>query len=154
MLTALFQMTYPGIPHIYYGDEVAMEGGSDPDNRRPFPWGWEKNQESLRVHDFYKKAIGIRRQYPVLSSGRFETVLASGMVYAFLRENDDQRIVVVLNNDEVENTVQINVNELDFPPNSSFLDAVSEKHFYSENGLLAVEMESLTGLVLIPRENQ
>jgi glycosidase len=34
----LFQMTYPGVPCIYYGDEVGMEGGRDPDNRRAMPW--------------------------------------------------------------------------------------------------------------------
>jgi glycosidase len=149
MLTALFQMTYPGIPHIYYGDEVALEGGRDPDNRRTFPWDWQTHAKSVRVHNFYKKVIGIRSRYEALRSGRFQTVLASGKTYAFLRENGDQKILVALNNADRETAVRIDLKEFDFPPTASFFDAIAGKYIVSRDGGLTVEMDPLSGSILI-----
>ena len=66
-LLVLIQMCSPGLPMLYYGDEVGLEGGSDPDNRRPYPWGNE--EESLKA--WVKKCISLRRQYPQLVQGDF-----------------------------------------------------------------------------------
>lgn len=60
------QMVYSGVPCVYYGDEAGVLGGDDPDNRRCFPWG----NENLELIAWYKKIIGIRHEYAVLSSGR------------------------------------------------------------------------------------
>ncbi|HNX01746.1 MAG TPA: alpha-amylase family glycosyl hydrolase, partial [Candidatus Cloacimonadota bacterium] len=59
-LAIIFQMTFVGIPHIYYGDEIAMMGASDPDNRRPFNWKYESDPIAVGLHDFYRKLIHIR----------------------------------------------------------------------------------------------
>jgi glycosidase len=57
-----FQMTCIGTPHIYYGDEIGMLGGKDPDNRRPFNWRWQEQESSVELREFYKKLIALRRQ--------------------------------------------------------------------------------------------
>ena len=65
-LTALFQMTYPGAPSVYYGDEVGLQGGRDPDCRRAMPW--EPAQWDTDLLDFFKKMVAIRRAHPALPS--------------------------------------------------------------------------------------
>ena len=54
MEAVVFQMTWPGCPTIYYGDEVGLAGWSDPDNRRPFPWD-NQDKNLLELHKFLAK---------------------------------------------------------------------------------------------------
>ena len=96
-LAALFQFTYVGAPTIYYGDEVALAGGDDPDNRRPFPWNWESDPARVDVHEWYKKVTALRTAHPALQTGDFRTLEAAGKVYAYARSNDDETFVVALN---------------------------------------------------------
>jgi len=96
-LAALFQMTYVGAPTIYYGDEVALAGGEDPDNRRPFPWDWQKDPKRVDVHDWYVKLTALRAAHPALQDGEFHTLEASGKVYAYARSDAKETYVVALN---------------------------------------------------------
>lgn len=149
MLAALFQMTYLGIPQIYYGDEVGLRGGKDPDCRRTFPWNWEESPRRMLVHDFYRKAIGIRRAYPALRTGSFETVLTEGKVYAYLREDDSDRIVVVLNNDELGRTVRLPLGGFGFAQAAAFTDVLNAGVYTAEAGTLTIELDPLSGAVLV-----
>jgi len=108
-LTTLFQMTYPGPPSIYYGDEIGLRGGRDPDCRRAMPWdqvAWD-----AELLDFFKKIITIRQAHPALRRGEYVPLYASAPlgVYAFLRQTDDEQIVVVLNNHDDAYSVNIPV---------------------------------------------
>ena len=67
---AFFQFTTMGIPIIYYGDELGMEGGADPDNRRPMRWDLVENNET-RTH--FQKLAALRSQNDALKSGAFRT---------------------------------------------------------------------------------
>ena len=95
--TVLFQMTYPGVPCVYYGDEIGMEGARDPDNRRGFDW--ERAAPDNEMLNFYKKAIALRKQHPCLRRGDFETVLADDAkgIYAFRRTYGKDSAVVIFN---------------------------------------------------------
>ena len=92
---AFFQFTYMGIPIIYYGDELGMEGGADPDNRRPMRWDWVENNET-RAH--YQKLAALRMQNEALRVGAFRTwrAMDSGL-YAYERTTDSQSLLCVLN---------------------------------------------------------
>ncbi|MHA1585320.1 MAG: glycoside hydrolase family 13 protein [Promethearchaeota archaeon] len=68
LMAATIQFTYPGVPMIYYGDEVGLGGAMDPDNRRAYPWGHE-NQTMLA---YYQKLSQIRTNNSVLRTGSFE----------------------------------------------------------------------------------
>ena len=68
-LALLFQMSYPGAPSVYYGDEVGLAGGDDPYNRAPYPWADQGGQPDLALHAELKRLIGLRQTHPVLRRG-------------------------------------------------------------------------------------
>ncbi len=96
-LAALFQMTYVGAPAIYYGDEVALEGGEDPDNRRPFPWTYEQDAKRVETLEWYRRLGALRNAHPSLRTGDFRTLDATGMVYAYQRSDAQETFVVAMN---------------------------------------------------------
>ncbi len=92
---AFFQMTVPGVPIVYYGDELGMEGGDDPFCRRCMPW---EQAEQSPVRAWYKKLIALRNGSPALRYGTFRTAHVGGDgLYAFVREDAAQTALVVLN---------------------------------------------------------
>jgi glycosidase len=80
-LAVLIQMTLPGAPCIYYGDEVGLEGRHDPDCRRAYPWDPARQDRALR--DFYAGVVAMRHAHPVLRRGRFELLAAEGSAVAY-----------------------------------------------------------------------
>jgi len=75
-MLVLWQMTFPGIPSIYYGDEVGLQGYKDPYNQGTYPWG-EENRELLC---WYKRLIALRNQYEVFKTGEWISLLAHDQV--------------------------------------------------------------------------
>ncbi|MFI5261651.1 MAG: glycoside hydrolase family 13 protein [Candidatus Limnocylindrales bacterium] len=95
-LATLIQMTLPGAPCIYYGDEVGMEGGADPANRGAFPTDRSAWDSDLR--SFIGGAIALRRGSPtVRDRGSFRTVAAAGGCHVYLRGDSDQLVLVAVN---------------------------------------------------------
>lgn len=95
-LCALFQMTMPGAPCIYYGDEIGLSAADDPYCRAAFPWHAEQSWDRELLL-FYRQATALRHRYPVLRTGAFKTLYAADGVYAFRRQLNDQQAVVVFN---------------------------------------------------------
>lgn len=77
-----FLLTYPGCPCIYYGDEVGMEGYTDPFNRRTYPWG----QEDRDLLETFRKITMWRGKYRVLREGTVGTIMAEEKLYVFRRQ--------------------------------------------------------------------
>jgi glycosidase len=96
-LALLFQMTFIGAPHIYYGDEIAMLGGKDPDNRRPFNWKWEENPVAIDLREYYKTLIKLRLSNPLLIDGEFSFISTPEGLLAWRRYDENSQIDVVLN---------------------------------------------------------
>ena len=80
-LAVLWQMTYPGVPSVYYGDEIAMQGFKDPGNRAPYDW--EHGDEYVR--GWMKKIIHMRNEHPALSTGEILPLYHDGDVLAYAR---------------------------------------------------------------------
>ncbi|MBQ9117051.1 MAG: glycoside hydrolase family 13 protein [Clostridia bacterium] len=80
-LAAALLYALPGVPCIYYGDEVGMEGWRDPFNRRPFPWG----RENTEILEFYRVLGALRRSERDLRRGDFKVVCCDGGVFGFRR---------------------------------------------------------------------
>ena len=93
-LAVLLQMTFPGAPSIYYGDEVGLAGGLDPDCRRPFPPAADWHQGLLKHH---QALIALRHRCVALRLGDYHPWAAQGLVYCFVRRWQDQAIVVAIN---------------------------------------------------------
>lgn len=83
------QMTFPGMPLIYYGDEAGLEGGTDPDNRRTYPWGHE-NQE---IFQLYKTMIAIHQKYSVFHTGYFKPFFIADDIFGYFRYFKNQKDV-------------------------------------------------------------
>jgi cyclomaltodextrinase / maltogenic alpha-amylase / neopullulanase len=94
-LATLFQMTYPGAPSIYYGDEVGLAGGHDPFNRGAFPWRNEAWDLDL-LHDF-QRMIALRQSRPALRRGSYHCLHAGQDVHVHLRQLGAESVVVALN---------------------------------------------------------
>jgi neopullulanase len=98
-----------GIPEFYYGDEIGMPGGGDPDNRRDFPGGWPgdaknaftaegRTAEQQELFSYVQTLLRLRREYPALQSGKLWHLFSDETAYAFLRETEEERVLVVFNN--------------------------------------------------------
>jgi cyclomaltodextrinase len=98
-LAVLMKMTFPGPPCIYYGDEVGVEGGKDPDCRRTFPWDKPETWNHT-LRDCTKQYVALRHAHPALRTGHFTTLLSDSdmNVYACARWNDDEQLVIIFNN--------------------------------------------------------
>lgn len=86
-------MAAPGVPCIYYGDEVALGGKDDPDNRRCMPW--DEADWDLDMLAFYKRIIRLRREQDALRHGGYQGLVARGGLWVFQRQSPAQQIVVV-----------------------------------------------------------
>lgn len=105
----VMQMTWPGAPTIYYGDEAGVCGFTDPDNRRTYPWGHE-DRELLR---FYKNIVYIHKKFPVLIGGSLKFLYKDYNIIAYARFNKREQVIVVVNNRSEQAQVEIPVWEAD-----------------------------------------
>ncbi len=112
MLGAMFSMSYVGMPHIWYGDEVGMVGGKDPDCRRPFDWRYEGDPRKVALRDFYGKITRLRRDTEVLRRGGFTALATEGKGYAFARDLDGRLAVGLFNAGPSPVTLTLPVDEL------------------------------------------
>ncbi len=106
-MAIVFQMCFIGAPHVYYGDEIAMLGAKDPDNRRPFDWEWEGKELSLDIHALYTKLIKLRKAYRVFTEGRFAFMHMQTGLLAYHRKLGDVCAIVYQNTGTVEATITI-----------------------------------------------
>ena len=102
-LATLLQMTFPGAPCVYYGDEISLRGTDDYDQphqdrdvRWPFPWH-DRTQWDTEMLAFFRQAIALRHAHPVLRHGGFDTLWAQDHCYAFARSDGDRTLVVAVN---------------------------------------------------------
>ncbi len=105
----VFQMTWPGSPCIYYGDEAGLCGFTDPDNRRTYPWGHEDN-ELIKLH---KDLIEIRNNHPVLRTGSLLMLNCSYGVIVYARFDSDETIITVINNNDCDKQISVSTEGLD-----------------------------------------
>ena len=113
-----FLATVRGIPLVYYGDEIAMPGGGDPDNRRDFPGGWREdarsafesagrtaNEESVHAH--VKALLTLRQGTPALRRGRTVNLHVVDKAWVYARVLEGRAVVVAFNTDAAPATLDV-----------------------------------------------
>jgi glycosidase len=102
-------LTLRGIPELYYGDEIGMTGGGDPDNRHDFPGGWTEDPQNAFMETgrtaeqqasfaYVQRLLRLRREHPPLTGGRLWHLASDESGYVFLREAEEERVMVAFNN--------------------------------------------------------
>ena len=102
-------LTLRGIPQLYYGDEIGMQGAGDPDNRRDFPGGWREDsrnafteagrtREQQELFSYVQALLRLRGAHIALTSGRLWHIFSDDTCYVFARESEEERLLVVFNN--------------------------------------------------------
>ena len=130
-----FILTIPGIPVVYYGDEIGMSGASDPDNRRPMRFGDELTRDEVTMFGDVSRLIHARREHSSLRFGDFYTLLSDRHIYAYIRSDIKERILVVLNKSTASRRA-----ELFFPP----FYAISESIDILDKDVIPVRDNGLT----------
>ena len=99
----IMQMTWPGAPTVYYGDEAGVCGWTDPDNRRTYPWGHEDKQ----MLQFHKEAIRIHKSSTALRTGSYKMLYTAWGILGYGRFDKNERYAVIVNN--TQETVNVAV---------------------------------------------
>lgn len=141
-LGVFYQLMSPGVPMIFYGDELGAFGGHDHLSRVPMPW---QNSENNSFYEFYKRLIDIRKREKALELGSFKSLYASNDVYAFLRSLEDEGLVIVINKG-AEKSVEINASFA--VENALFIDLYSDTQHRAENGVLKLSLSKNQCMIL------
>ncbi|MGN0814594.1 MAG: glycoside hydrolase family 13 protein [Candidatus Coproplasma sp.] len=107
-LAILVQMTWPGSPTLYYGDEAGQVGWTDPDSRRTYPWGHENRQ----LLEIYKSAIALRKKIHCLRTGSLKELDAGNGYIVYGRFDSVDTAVVIINNSDEEISLSVPVWEI------------------------------------------
>lgn len=153
MEAVVFQMTWPGCPTIYYGDEVGLCGWSDPDNRRPFPW----DNQDINMLNFHKEIIKLHKRYECIKLGSVEFLRLDFGVLSYARWLGDEKIIVVINNNSVKKQLTIPVWKANCKNNDTLIQILStadnsfdttQKAFKVMNGIISIELSAKASVIL------
>lgn len=136
---------YQGVPCIYYGDEIGMEGGRDPGCRAPMIWDEDKWDKDLRGH--FRKLCRIRKQSEALRHGGLQMLYAEGDCVAFLRESQHDRAIVIISRGGSCDSIP--AASADLPDGERYEDAINGGTFTVEHGAIAAPMQGVSARILL-----
>lgn len=143
-LASALQYTLPGVPCVYYGDEVGMEGFEDPFNRKCYPWG-EGDKELLR---WYKKLGAVRKnEREVFAHGHYCSIDTDHGVMFFKRKLNDEIVYIIVNNSGSEYVPEL--------PSDEYTDLMSYKPFkgkVADKEVAIVKATNKTNFPVKPRK--
>ena len=147
LLAVFVQMSYPGAPTVYYGDEVGVTGGDDPYNRGTYPWADMGGKPDLALRARFKQLITMRHQHAVLRRGSLEApYFVDEHVMVLLRKLGDRWAVTAVNN--ATSTRRVELLLPDAAP-GYWADALGGELFSAEGRRLVLEVPPMFGRVLI-----
>lgn len=146
----IFQFTYMGIPMIYYGDEVGMRGGPDPECRSPMVW--DKEHQDISLRSYYRHLIRIRRRVPALVHGQYRTLSTDDQhgTYAYTRLTAHSQAVVALNLQPYPQSVPLPLWKANFPPEDNVADLLQGTDLGPAGEQLVVDLPGWGGVILVP----
>ena len=150
----VMQMTWPGAPTLYYGDEAGLCGFTDPDNRRTYPWG----RENLELIEFHREMIRIHKKYPVLSHGSLKFLHGEHNVIAYGRFDEKERVIVAFHNGEGEKTFMLPVWQVGVCSENTLRRVMltgswgyttEPEEYFAEGGELTLTLPAASAVVLV-----
>jgi glycosidase len=138
MLHTAFLLSVRGIPQVYYGDEIAMEGADDPDNRRDFPGGFAgdarnaftekgRNPREERMYEWTRDWMRLRREHAALRHGRTIDLVYDADAYAFARESEGETVIIIINRAAAPKKMMIPLAMLESAEDSQLVPLVGER---------------------------
>ncbi len=149
-LATLFQMTFVGTPSVYYGDEIGLEGGQDPDCRRSFPWN--PGQWDRELLETFKRYIALRKTHTVLRYGDYLSLYAKGMQYAYARTANLESFIIAMNTDEAPASIELDLRKVRELNGRNFRPVWGEGLLKPEQGKLTLTIPPLDAVVLVTAE--
>ena len=164
-LAQTFIMTTRGVPQLYYGDEIAIQGGGDPDNRRDFPGGFPgdarnaftrrgRTFDEQTVFEHVQKLARLRRELEPLRRGALINLYVAEQQYAYARTTPQQTVLIVFNNDTKAATIEFEVAGINLQNGSQLIDRLQMnasgaqvKDVGINDGVCKVEMPSRTAAI-------
>jgi glycosidase len=146
-----FLMTSPGVPLVYYGDEVGMEGAGDPDNRKPMRFGAELTALQQETLAHVQLLSALRREHPALRQGTRTQVLlsADGLFWAYAMQTRDDLVIVVLNRAATPRTETLDLAPLQLAEGVVLHEALLDTDLAVAGGGLALTVEGRGAAVLV-----
>jgi glycosidase len=145
-LAMLFMFTYPGAPCIYYGDEIGLTGGHDPDCRKGFPW--DDASWNHKLLDYTKAVIALRKEHPTLRRGVFLRLYAEDRLFAFARKLENRSFVIVLNVGEETKKASFSIEALGKITNAPTTIFGPNSNPVVENNILSLDIPPRKGTVI------
>lgn len=134
----VMQMTLPGAPTLYYGDEAGVCGWTDPDNRRTYPWG----HENFEILEFYRETIAIHRQHKVFKTGSYKPLVEQRDLLCYGRFDMDNAAFVAINTSDTDKTVSIPTWTLGVEDGESFERLIETSREFYNCGRVKVVQEN------------
>ena len=154
----VMQMTWPGAPTVYYGDEAGMVGWTDPDNRRSYPWG----KQDWELIEFHKDMIRIHKKYECFRSGSYKSIASGSHWICYGRFNKKLQAVILINNRRETLTVDLPIWQIGILENACLKRVIQttqstynigEVMERAEDGILHVTVGPQTASVYIAAKN-
>jgi cyclomaltodextrinase / maltogenic alpha-amylase / neopullulanase len=143
-LSILLQFFLPGVPCLYYGDELGLSGNHDPDNRAAMPWQAEQHwNHSLR--NYIKKLLQLYHQQPALRRGVFKVLHADKKAVVLERRLENNHAVVIVNVGDSSITLDVPI----LASEGAYLDAISQQTLQVKQRRLIGEVQGRSGLLFM-----
>ncbi len=133
MLHLAFTLTVRGTPQLYYGDEIAMEGADDPDNRRDFPGGFPgdarsafrqagRTQREQQMYEWTREWIRLRREHTAIRRGRLIDVAFDDDAYVYARQDESETVVITINRSLKSKKMVVDLAALNLPEGARLVE--------------------------------
>jgi cyclomaltodextrinase len=131
-LAIAFQFCYQGVPYIYYGDEIGLDGGDDPQCRKCMVWDVENQNTDLFEH--YRTMISLRKNNSALIYGGYKKLYSKDNVFIFERGHEDETLIIAINNSDEQYSVKVSLG-------NTAIDIFTSEEINLSQGLLLNPLE-------------